>query len=120
MGCILLIDDDALQLRVRETVLRQAGFEVCVATTGGGGMAVLRTGVIPVEAVVTDHFLPDGGGPDLVRRIRQLRPDLLVVLLTGHPGAEDEYRGLNVHFRLKPCPPGELIALLRAQLRRAA
>ncbi|HEU5451401.1 MAG TPA: response regulator [Terriglobales bacterium] len=120
MGCVLLIDDDAVQLRVRETVLRQAGFQVCVATSGEGALALLRSEAVDVDAAVCDHVLPGIGGPELVRRLRELRPQLPVVVLTGRPGVEHEYAGLQVAFRLKPLPPPELIALLLSLVRRAA
>lgn len=114
MSCILLIDDDPIQLRVRETVLRQAGVEVCVATNAEGALALLRSGTVKIDGVVTDHLLPGAGGADLVRGLREIRPRLPVIVLTGHPDAEDEYSGLDVVFRLKPLPPAELIALVRS------
>lgn len=120
MGCILLIDDDALQVRVRETVLRQAGVEVCVATTAEGALALLRSQVVRIDGVVTDHLLPTSSGPELVRKIRAVHPRLAVLVLTGKPDAEEEYAGLNVLFRLKPLPPAELIAIVQSMVPRAA
>lgn len=114
MGCVLLIDDDAVQLRVRETVLQQAGFQVCVATTAEGALALLRSQAVEVDAAVCDHVLPGMAGPELVQCLRQLHPELPVVVLTGLPGVEHQYAGMRVAFRLKPLPPAELIALLRA------
>jgi DNA-binding NtrC family response regulator len=112
---VLLVDDSPLQLRVREAVLRNAGFRVSIATTAESALAVLRISAVAetVAAVITDHVMPDMSGADLVREVRQLRPDMPVIVITGMPGAEEEYKGLEVEFRLKPVRPDDLIALVR-------
>jgi DNA-binding response OmpR family regulator len=112
---VLLIDDSPLQLRVREAVLRDAGFEVCIATTAESAHALLRSGPIgdSVGVIVTDHMLPGASGADFVRQLRQIKPTVPVIVITGLPEAESQYTGLNVVFRQKPCPPSELIALVR-------
>ncbi len=121
MRRVLLIDDSPLQLRVRETVLRDAGFEVCVATTAETAHALLRSGTgDSVAAIVTDHILPGDSGADFVRQLRKLRPLVPVIVITGLPEAESEYDGLNVTFRQKPCPPADLIALVRDIMRQEA
>jgi DNA-binding response OmpR family regulator len=110
----LLIDDDPLQLRVREAILRDAGIQVDVATTAESALALLRaetgrdTGVI-----VTDHIMPGATGDVFVRALRDLKPDVPVIVISGMAEAEDEYAGLDVFFRTKPCPPPELISLVR-------
>ena len=119
---VLLIDDSPLQLRVREAVLRDAGFEVYIATTAETAHALLRSGSIgdSIGVIVTDHILPGGSGADFVRQLRQIKPAVPVIVITGLPQAESEYVGLNVIFRQKPCPPPDLIALVREALREAA
>jgi DNA-binding NtrC family response regulator len=112
---ILLIDDDAIQLRVRQTILQQARFPVETATTADEALRLLQ----PAQgrafaAVITDHLLAEGSGAELVPQIRGLQPQLPIVVITGLPGAEDEYTGWNIHFRHKPVPPEELIALARS------
>ena len=113
---LLLIDDNPLQLRVRETVLREVGLPVDVATSAEAALALLKSEPLSsnIGAVVTDHVLTGASGADLVRELRQSHPNLPIIVLTGMPGAEEEYADLNVHFRPKPCPPSELIALVRA------
>ncbi len=119
---VLLIDDSPLQLRVREAVLRDAGLEVTIATSAESGLALLRTQGVggTIGVVVTDHLMPGIGGPGFVRQLRASRPDLPVIVVTGLPGAEPEYDGLNVTVRQKPCPPPELISLVREALRDKA
>jgi DNA-binding NtrC family response regulator len=112
---VLLIDDSPLQLRIRETVLRKAGLQVDVATSAEAALALLQSEPLAsnIGAVVTDHVLAGSSGADVVRELRQAHPNLPVVVITGMPGAETEYEGLRVHFRPKPCPPAELIELVR-------
>ena len=119
---VLLIDDSPLQLRVREAVLHDAGFEVCIATTAETAQALLRSGPVgdSVGVIVTDHVLPGASGADFVRQLRKLKPAVPVIVITGLPEAEAEYDGLNVLFRQKPCPPADLIALVRDAMKEAA
>ena len=67
---VLLIDDNPIQLRVRETILRGAGFQVSIATTAEGALAVLRTAANKFGVIVTDHVLPGASGADFVRELR--------------------------------------------------
>ena len=115
MRRVLLIDDSPLQLRVRETVLRDAGFEVCIATTAESAHALLRSEPAgdSIGVIVTDHILPGASGAEFVCQLRQIRPSVPVIVITGLPEAEAEYEGLGVIFRQKPFPPPELIALVR-------
>jgi DNA-binding response OmpR family regulator len=112
---LLLIDDNPVQLRIRETVLRDAGFDVSVATTAASALALLRseTDAGSVGAIITDHVMPGASGADFVRELRKVNQDVPVIVVSGMAEAEDEYQGLNVTFRQKPCPPPELIALAR-------
>lgn len=120
MRQVLLIDDNPLQLTVREAVLRDAGFQVSVATTADGALATLRGLPNRIGVVVTDHIMPGCTGSELVRQIRMLNPWLPVVVLSGLPEAENEYQDLNVVFRTKPFPPAELIALVRSSLEHSS
>jgi DNA-binding NtrC family response regulator len=113
---VLLIDDNPLQLKVRETILRGAGFQVSVATTADSALATLRAVPDRVGLVITDHLMPGCSGSELVRQLRSFNPGLPVIVLSGLPEAEPEYQGFNVLFRAKPFPPGQLIELVRHSL----
>lgn len=120
MRQVLLIDDNPLQLTVREAVLRDAGFQVSVATTANSALATLRGLPDRIGVVVTDHIMPGCTGSELVQQIRMLNTWLPVVVLSGLPEAESEYQDLNVVFRSKPFPPSELIELVRSSLEHPA
>lgn len=117
MRQVLLVDDNPLQLRIRETILRGAGFPVSVATSAESALALLRTGAQRVGIIVTDHIMPGMDGVEFVRQLRLFDHEVPVVVLSGLSEAGDEYEGLNVMFRQKPFPPPELIELVRTKMR---
>jgi DNA-binding NtrC family response regulator len=119
MSDVLLVDDNPLQLRVREAVLRNAGFQVCVATTAESALTLLHKLADRIGVVVTDHVMPGCSGSGLVRVIRAENNWLPIVVLSGLPDAFVEYEGLDVVFRAKPFPPAELIELVRSSLKQA-
>jgi CheY-like chemotaxis protein len=116
---VLLVDDNPVQLSVREAVLRKAGFQVSIATTAESALATLRTLGDRIGVIVTDHLMPGRSGPELVRRIRAENDWIAVIVLSGMPDANSEYEGLEVVFRAKPLPPPELIELVRSSLAQA-
>ena len=111
MAHLLLIDDDPVQLGVRETVLRRAGFTVSIATTAEGAMAVMRTQPLAdnLRVIITDHVMPGASGADFVRALRGVHPVVPVIVISGLPEIESEYQGLNVRCLTKPCPPQIMI-----------
>ena len=120
MRQVLLIDDNPVQLTVRELVLRKADIETHVATNAAGALALLRSevGRQKIGAVLTDHVMPKMDGVEFVKQLRSFNPGLPVIVISGLPDADQEYGDLNVIFRLKPCDPDELIALVKTVLRR--
>jgi DNA-binding NtrC family response regulator len=116
---VLLIDDNPLQLSVREAILRNAGFQVSIATTAESALATLRVLRSRIGVVVTDHLMPGCSGSELVRQIRADNDWLPIIVLSGLADAEPEYEGMEVVFRLKPLLPPDLIELVRASLKEA-
>ena len=119
MSQVLLVDDNPLQLSVREAVLRTAGFQVSVATTAESALATLRVLSERIGVVITDHLMPGCTGSELVRQIREFDQWLPVIVLSGLAEAEAEYTDLGVVFRHKPIPPPDLIELVRTSLDQA-
>lgn len=113
---MLLVDDNPVQLSVRQTVLRQAGLEVQVATSADSALALLRTLSHSAEigVIVTDHIMPEATGSEFVGMLREINPTVPVIVISGMPEAEQEYEGLKVIFRQKPCPSPELIKLVES------
>ena len=115
----LLLDDNIAQLTVRELVLRKAEIESHVATKAESALALLRSepGRAKIGVVITDHLMPDMDGAEFVRRLRGFDQEVPVIVISGLPDAGTEYAGLNVIFRVKPCDPEDLIALVRTALK---
>lgn len=84
--------------------MRDAGFEVCMATTAESAHALLRSepGGDSIGVIVTDHILPGASGAEFVRQLREMKPSVSVIVITGLPEAEAEYAGLGVIFRQNP------------------
>lgn len=115
---ILLVDDNPVQAEARRAILTRSGAEVVVARSAAEALARLeepgcREGI---GLLVTDHLMPGMNGPELVRLVRALLPNLPVLVLSGLPDAEEAYADSPVLFRLKPFPPAELIRLTRHML----
>ena len=118
MKQVLLLDDNPAQLTMREMVLRRGQMECHVATSAQSALALLKSaaGKEKVGVVITDHLMPGMGGVEFVRQLRDFNPSIPVIVISGLPDADAEYKGLNITFRLKPCEPEDLIALVRSTL----
>ena len=118
MKQVLLLDDNAAQLTIREMVLRKAHIECHIATNAQSALALLRSdpGQDKIGVVITDHFMPGMGGLEFVRQLRAFNPEIPVIVISGLPDAEEEYQNLNIAFRVKPLDPEALIALVQNTL----
>src|SRR5712672_4561511 len=115
---ILLVEDDPRLAEMLSEYLGQAGFRVTVAPLGA--TALERLAGAQYEAVVLDLMLPDMDGLDICRQLRTTS-DTPVLMLTGRGDAIDRIVGLEIgadDYLPKPFEPRELLARLRAILRR--
>lgn len=118
MAQVLLIDDNTTQLGIREALLRGAGFDVVPSTSADRALELISANPQNFGVVVTDHLMPGTTGSEFVRELRNVNSTVPVVVISGLATAEVEYEGLDVAFRMKPCPPPELISLITAALER--
>ncbi len=117
MTRILVAEDEALAAMALEDELLREGYEVVLAPDGMAALAEAER--LPPDLLLTDLRMPrlDGGG--LIRRLRQARPDLPVVVMTGYApaGGPEAFRGPGeapVTVFAKPLDMDRLIATLRA------
>jgi CheY-like chemotaxis protein len=115
---VLLIDDNAIQAATRQAILRRAGYLAIAALNPGRALEQFEKSEFPAEiqAVITDHVMPGMNGAEFVHKLREIRPDLPVIVISGLEEAESLYEGMNVLFLLKPLPPEQLIAHLTRTL----
>ena len=115
---LLLIDDNAIQAATRQTILKRAGYFVIAVLSPERALEQLRNREYPasIDLILTDHLMPDMNGNEFVTCLREFAPDLPVLVISGMAEAEDEYRGLNVDFRLKPVLPNILLANVQSLL----
>ena len=116
---VLLVEDDASLRESAAAFLRASGFAVDVAATGK--MARELAAVSPYDAVVLDIRLPDDDGFALCRVIRAKVPAPRVLMATARDAVQDRIAGLDLgadDYLVKPYALGELVARVRALLRR--
>ena len=115
---ILLVEDDARLAEMLSEYLDQAGYGVTIAALGATALGSLSRERF--DAVVLDLMLPDMDGLEVCRRLRA-RDDTPVLMLTARGDAIDRIVGLEIgadDYLPKPFEPRELLARLRAILRR--
>ncbi len=115
---LLLIEDDERLVGMLTKYLREAGYEVEHASTGEDGMSRLARGNI--EVVVLDVMLPGIDGLEVCRRAQAVS-DVPILMLTARGDETDRIVGLEIgadDYLPKPFNPRELLARLRAILRR--
>ena len=115
---ILLVEDDARLASMVTDYLGEAGFRTLRAATGAAAMQMVAAETF--DAMILDLMLPDADGLDLCRRVRA-NSDLPVLMLTARGDPLDRVVGLELgadDYLPKPFEPRELLARLRAILRR--
>lgn len=118
MTCVLLVDDDLELCEMLTEYLTMEGFAVETAHDGEAGVA--RAAERQCDVVVLDVMLPRLSGFEALRRIRQSSA-VPVLMLTAKGDEVDRIVGLEMgadDYLPKPCNPRELVARLRAILRR--
>ncbi|GLO16606.1 DNA-binding response regulator [Pseudomonas putida] len=115
---VLLVDDDRELTEMLSLYLAREGFQATAVDTGEEGEAQALSG--NYQAVVLDVMLPGISGIEVLRRVRA-RSQVPVLLLTARGDNIDRIAGLELgadDYVPKPSSPGELVARLRAILRR--
>src|SRR5262244_3536512 len=115
---VLLIDDDVRLHELLASYLEQNGVTVTVAPDGRKGLAALEGGTF--DAVLLDLMMPGLDGIEVCKRIRA-KSNIPIVMLTAKGDETDRVVGLELgadDYVAKPFGPRELLARLRAVLRR--
>jgi two-component system, OmpR family, KDP operon response regulator KdpE len=116
---VLVVDDEPQILRALGVILRSAGYEVATAATKTEALDAVS--VRPPDAMVLDLVLPDGSGVDVTSEVRTWS-SLPIIVLSALGDEREKVRALDVgadDYITKPFGTDELLARLRAVLRRA-
>jgi two-component system, OmpR family, response regulator len=117
---ILVVEDEPRLLRSLAKALREEGYAVDTADAGDDGLEKAES--TDYDAIVLDVMLPRLDGWTLLERLRRHKPTP-VLMLTARDGTPDRVRGLDTgadDYLVKPFDLSELLARLRALIRRAA
>ena len=118
MRLLLVEDHERFASFVQESLERE-GFTVDTVDTGAGADAAVAT--VTYDAVILDLGLPDEDGLDVLKSWRNAGKETPVLILTARDAVEDRVKGLNAggdDYLLKPFDMNELVARVRALLRR--
>src|SRR5436853_1582406 len=120
MERVLVVDDDRELCQLVTRFLAREGFEISWTPSGNAG--VERALAEDYSLIMLDVMMPDTDGFDVLRRIRQ-HSRTPVLMLTARGDTHDRIRGLEMgadDYLPKPFDPAELVARIRAILRRSA
>jgi two-component system response regulator MprA len=115
---VLVVDDDPRMLSMMRRVLEVDGYTVAVADEGDAALDILRRD--PVDLLILDVMMPGSNGFDVCRTVRR-ESALPILMLTARDEAIDKVTGLDCgadDYVVKPFNPDELMARVRALLRR--
>ena len=116
---VLVVDDEPKIVDVVGDYLRSAGFSVTTAADGERALELARAR--PPDLVVLDLGLPGLDGLDVTRELRRASPPVPIIMLTARGEETDRVLGLELgadDYLVKPFSPRELVARVRAVLRR--
>jgi DNA-binding response OmpR family regulator len=116
---VLVVEDDETVRDAMTRILVREGYLALTAETGHDALGFLRTPLSPINVVILDVHLPDVSGIELCARIRELHPNMPIVVCTGEAepseGAQLLELGVHRYFR-KPVAVDELLATVEAAL----
>jgi two-component system, cell cycle sensor histidine kinase and response regulator CckA len=104
-GTVLLVEDEDPVRLFSARALRNKGYKVIEAKSGEAALEVITAGTEKVELLITDVVMPKMDGPNLVKHVRELHPDMKVIFISGY--TEDAFRkrldrDSDIHFLPKP------------------
>ena len=119
---ILVVDDEPIVVDMVQRYLAREGFRVVTAATGPAALAAALDPERPPWLIVLDIMLPDIDGIEICRRLRrEAGATMPIILLTARREESERIQGLGVgadDYVVKPFSPAELVARVKAQLRR--
>ncbi len=122
-GCerILFVDDETILGSVTQAILERLGYHVSVHSSSLEALASFQNQPDAYDLVITDQTMPGMTGFELAKRILQTRPDLPIILCTGHSSliTEDKVKAAGIRgFAIKPLTKDHISGLIRKVLNK--
>src|SRR5471032_2235995 len=113
---ILLVEDEEAVRSFAARALRMRGYHVLEASGGEEALEIVKAGDQEIHLLITDVVMPNMDGPTLVRHVKELKPDLAVIFMSGY--AEEAFRrndekAEDIHFLPKPFGLKQLAAKVK-------
>jgi DNA-binding NtrC family response regulator len=111
---ILIIDDEESQLQSFKSFLERRGYEVFTASSGPAGYEIVKSNTI--DLIITDFRMPDWNGFVVLKKMKELNPDIDVVIMTAYASIEDAVESMKAgayDYLIKPVDLDELENLLK-------
>ena len=83
-GTILLVDDEEMIIKVAEELLQELGYKVLVARSGQGAIKLFQQNADKIDLVIMDLIMPGMGGGETFDRLKEIDPDIRVLLSSGY------------------------------------
>ncbi|MFN3396104.1 MAG: sigma-54-dependent transcriptional regulator [Thermodesulfovibrionales bacterium] len=118
-GRVLIIDDDEIIRKSCEKVLSPEGYIVVSAQSGREGLKLLSNK--PFDLVLTDLRMPDMNGIDVLKKVKEMGPDIEVIIITGYGTIKSAIEAIRYgayDYVEKPFSPEELLNVVRRSLER--
>ncbi len=115
---VLVVDDEEMVLKLAERMLKKLGYSVIVAYDGEDALKILKKNMENIEVIILDFTMPKMSGQMVLRKIRELKPDVKVIISSGH---SDEYVQEEVlshakGFMRKPYKLNDLAYIIRTAI----
>jgi two-component system, cell cycle sensor histidine kinase and response regulator CckA len=120
---VLVCEDEEGVRRLIELILRSHGYRVLVAALPSEALRLARTNPERIDALVSDVIMPEMAGPELAERVREIRPGLRTLFISGYAAETLQSRGglpVGSAFVAKPFEAATLLRTLRSLLGQGA
>jgi PAS domain S-box-containing protein len=120
---ILFVDDEEEIVKIMKLILEKQGFRVITSTDPRIALDIFKNSPKEFDIVVTDMTMPHLTGDRLFKNIKKIKPEIPVILCTGHSSLIDEQKALDMGFAayfLKPLSRHEFIEKIRLVLDKKA
>ena len=123
VGTVMLVEDEDPVRIFGARALRNKGYKVLEAKSGEGALEMIRSEGEKIDLMITDVVMPRMDGPTLIRQVRETRPDMKVIFISGY--TEDAFRqrldtDSEIHFLPKPFSLKQLASKVKEVISGAA